>query len=464
MRKLGITLMTKGTASVFHRKPFVDMLRQGGYDITFVCAQGAQPSLRKMAGCNYVDYDLRLKHSWWCAGLLSVSRYVRMLYPASIQEHSRRNAVISLVPFSAKKMLGFLVGSFVARSKWLVFLLMKLEQWIVRDKICPVDPESWLYDVLIVGGIGQKNSRDDGYVTIYARSNGIRVVNVVANYDALTAKGFRGCDVDDVVVWGAAMEKDLVRLHGVDSSHVHRLGSPRYQYAQAPMSRQAFFESKGLPHGSKIVYYCASVFPVHTLEVLRAYDELLPHNPNIRLVIRLYPSKPFLDSTFCHYLSSLVDQRDGVSFDHPMQAASATRDGEFLEVLDYDYWHYLRHADVVINYYSSVSIDALVFSKDCVCLNYYPETIPFMSSDIARNLERIYIHHERSKMHGVIRYADSLEALKRLISERLGVPCDPETLASLIKDERGPIDEDYSKKFLSLLSGGVCLKGEGLNG
>lgn len=452
MKKLGITLLTKGSAVVFHRKEFVNLLQKYGYEVTFVCAQGAHTSLRKMKDCRYVDYDLELKCGFFRYGLISICRYIRAIYPSASPQNSRRNGIIQLIPFQARKLVKLMLGSLCARRKYLVLAFMKLEQFLVRGSLLACTPDAWNYDVLLAGGLGQKNSITDGFATIFARSRCIRVVNVVINYDALTAKGFRGCDLDSVIVWGESMRQDLIRMHCLRPEIIHKIGSLRYQFVQAHISRSDFLREKGLSEDSRIVYYCTSIYPVHTLEVLRAYDELLPQHPELKLVIRFYPGKQFLESTFLHYLQDLLKTRPGVMLDYSMKSLVENDSKEFLELIDQDYWYYLKYADVVINYYSSVTIDSLVFAKSSICIDYYPEDVPFIGGKIACGLDNLYIHHVRAKSYNVTRYAQSRDDLRRFIEASLQKMCAPAALEAIIFDERGPITEDFSEKLLNVLN------------
>lgn len=443
--------MTKGSAVYFHNERLVNLLQEHGYHVTFICTPGAASRYPAIPGCVYVESDLQLKGGLFVEKIVSATRYARKLYFSRDPRNFRRNFSAELRTFSWYKFISFFLASLFGWFHWLTrgayFVESKMLYTFLESQI--VNKAS--FDVLLIGGMGLKNSIADGYITFVARKCGIRTINAIINYDALTAKGFRGCPVENLVVWGRRMFQDAIELHAIPRDRVHELGSLRYNLVRTIDDRGAFFKEQRLNCSNKTIFFCGSAYPPHYIEMLKIYDLIKEELAEIQMVIRPYPSKGFVESAFMEYLQELIRVRDGIIINNSMPNRTENANNEFLTLDDVTYWNFVRYSDVVVNFYSSVTIDSLIFEKPIICLDYSPDTEVSHGRGTFSNLASLYIHHHRCSEYDVVRYAQSRESFISHLRNILGSSFQPPDYKKFKLDECGPVGQEVVFKFLDLL-------------
>lgn len=410
-KRILITLLTKGAVNYFHNAILVRHLQQQGCVVTFFANRRTLASLQRLQGCGYEECDLRIEVGLRRKFVLDCLRTLRFQFPAADVRQRRRNLYFSFRRFSGHDIALFVLGLVLARFRCFVHLCAALERVLLRGRILSDIVTPARFDKILAGGFGQWNSVQDGHVSLLSAWRGIPCVNAIINYDGLSIRGFGLAPVSTLLVWGKAMEDEACRVHGFASHQVRVLGSLRYNCLEALQSREDFLRSQGLDPRRKTIVFCGGVFSFHYFEVLKAFDKLVEEYENIQLVIRPYPNQQFFSSTTFFYLKELVQKRADVVLNISLGDCGQSDIGEFMSSEEMTYWHYMLHSDVIIQYFSSVAIDSLVFEKCSLCFSYYDERLPNIGMESALPLYHYLVHQYRLQQYDIVQYVHSLDHL-----------------------------------------------------
>ncbi len=218
----------------------------------------------------------------------------------------------------------------------------------------------------------------DAQAIILAKQAGIPTVCINFSWDNLHNGGAHFRRVDYMIVWTQIIKDMAVAEYGYGEDKVFVSGAMRFDkyFKKQPgePSREEFLKEKGLDPGEKVILLTtvtAGNYPEeHILldELLKARDEgRLEGYPNI--FIRLHP-KEELDKfeKFMH-----GDRRnfriETAGKDRSVRLAiNIEMEEDDLLKLKYP----LMYSDVVINYRSTMSLEAMIFDKPVINI-YYPE-------------------------------------------------------------------------------------------
>ena len=208
-----------------------------------------------------------------------------------------------------------------------------------------------------------------------ARKLQIPTIAYITSWDNLTTKGRLTFDYDGYLVWSETMKQELLAFHPQSRNKpIVIVGAPQYDM----FINEAFFESKedfierhGLDKNKKIILYCLGspnfiredYGAASFLDLLRAD---LP--TNIQVIVRLHPGFYEDDYQIVPEIRRLyrdvVVQGNRQYFDkHPLQTDASV----------VEWVNTFRHADVVINLASTVTVDAAIFDKPIININFDPQ-------------------------------------------------------------------------------------------
>lgn len=222
----------------------------------------------------------------------------------------------------------------------------------------------------------------DRHLLLSAARRGVPTMVLVSSWDNLTTSGFLAVDVDRITVWNEIMKEQAVTIHGVSPQRVVVTGAPQHDlFARAGgfKEREAYFRDLGLdPARPLIVYTTGTEGTVpREPEVVSRLEEALRGElgDGFQLLVRVHQ----LDQVQRY---DLLRGRPGVALDH----AGRPRVGDYHD-RDFDrsasehLADTLRHADVVVNTASTISIDAASVGTPVVCLDFDAEAgLPYHRS------------------------------------------------------------------------------------
>ena len=279
----------------------------------------------------------------------------------------------------------------------------------------------------------------DRYLLMAAADRGVATMVLVSSWDNLTTSGFFPVEVDRITVWNDIMKAQAVEIHGLPPERVVVTGAPQHDVfapSEPYVPRAALLAELGLDPARRMVVYTTGTegtIPHEPELVARLADHLAAARPDVQLLVRVHQ----LDDPG-RYAS--VRGRPGVALDQagrPPVGAYHDRDfdrGQLERLADT-----LRHADVVVNAASSISIDAAAVGTPVIVVDFdaRPDT-PYH-----RSVHRFYdFTHQRPVVAsgGVFR-ARSPDTLLEGLDRYLRDPgADAEGRARLVREQCGVLD------------------------
>jgi hypothetical protein len=252
---------------------------------------------------------------------------------------------------------------------------------------------------------------------LYAEVLGIPTVAVNLNYDNLTSNAKMIRKTDYLLVWNEGMAREARELHGYTESQYDIVGCLRFDhYFTDPVdpafpSREAFLRQKGFDPAKKTIVLAGptpSNYPprrelVETLIRLKREDQF-EGDPNI--LIRIHP----IDSLETY--AGLVDS-PGVHIERAgRQTLPDSAGGQKIEMDEGDTMNLtatLKYADVVLNFASTVIMEAAIFERPVINIAF----------PAYRNIVYRFEYNKGLLDTGAVRLANTPDELADLVNRYL---------------------------------------------
>lgn len=214
-------------------------------------------------------------------------------------------------------------------------------------------------------------------VTIAAAKRlGIPVAAFITSWDNLTTKARMIFDYDHYFVWSARMKEELHEFYPASRSRpVTIAGPPQYDVLRQPrfhLTRREFLALYELDARRPVIAYCLGS-PNMIREDYGAvqFFERAAQDPQLaqaQIILRAHPGHlerglTELNEIRRRFPHVVIQGSQRHWQRHPFQGEEAI--GEWINTL--------RHADVVINLSSTIAIDAAIFDRPVVNLNFDPQ-------------------------------------------------------------------------------------------
>jgi hypothetical protein len=459
--RLAIALMGKGSTNHLHRQEVVDALRERGIQVTFLVREDYVGLLQPLPACRYVSCRFH-EPSGWKGTLEPLLRHLRSLYPAA---DPGKRLLFKHRDRTRRGLLGMVLQAVLhglARYRGIMRLAVAVEGRLFSpDRVQGLDPAS--VDQLLLLNIGMAGGDREAALTWWARRHGISVVHVVGNYDNLSSAGFRGVPVDALVVWGPSMRDDAVRLHGIPVERVRPIGAIRYNSIDRTvrMDREAFLRSRGLDPAKTTILFAGSLAEFHYFEMLEVLRHLNRAGDRYQLILRVYPNKALMSSVYLDPLVGYASRLPGVyvSLADP-HARSGARDREVLQIEETELWHALKHADVIVNLYSTIALEACIFDKPAINMWYFaPDNKLVVASPVYAAFPELQ-HNRRLAAYGAIRVARSRGELVAAIEEAVRDPLAFKAERQrAVEQECGPLDGRACERLAAVCASAYATRG-----
>ncbi len=374
MATICIPLLGKGATNHLHKVELVQAFAARGVRITFLVRRDYEDLLDKLPGCDYVAYDIP-EHSGLAGKVLRFLVDLRYMYPSSDPWRKWRHEQICLYTPRLLSRLVLKVLFMAAHFRWVMSAAVAIEGWIYRRTDSFEDLKKINADLFFVLGAGTWADAPSCRIVWHCRALNIPVVNFIANYDGLCSKGYRGVPVDCLLVWGDRMAEDAMGLHAISAERVHQIGALRYNMIDQAdiMSRSEFFAHCGLNPDARTIVFAGSSYSFHYFEAVAAFDELKSRAQDpLQLIIRIYPNRQLLKSGYISTLIDYASRRDDVwvSVGDPYYFKRET-DDDVIKIDEHELWSMLKHCDVVINIFSTLTLEACIFDKPVINMWYF---------------------------------------------------------------------------------------------
>jgi len=256
------------------------------------------------------------------------------------------------------------------------WLEQKLEKALIK-RGAPAETVKWLREEKPDVVLAMHPFLESQMATVAAAKNiGVPVLAFITSWDNITTKSRLIYQYDGYIVWSEQMKKELHQFYPQSRNRpVTIAGAPQYDVFKQPqyhISRESFLNLYGLDAARPVILYCLGS-PNMIREdygALQFVERIANHETlsKAQVIIRAHPGHLEKDLTELEKIRrcfpSVVIQgphRHWRKF--PFQGEEAI----------IEWVNTVRHADVVINLSSTMSVDAAIFDRPIINLDFDPE-------------------------------------------------------------------------------------------
>lgn len=311
--------------------------------------------------------------------------------------------------------LGFLVNRIFARP-----FIRRIVRWLdfhfVRERTFEPFFEHYQPNLVFLAHLFDE---PEIHLLRTAKKMGVKNVGFINSWDKATARCIIRLLPDKFIVFNDIVKKELVRHNEVLGKDIFISGLPQYdQYARpVALSRSVFFQGIGFgPEIKRVLVYAPNGRYSQSVDggminLLLSFmeEELVP--ADVGLIVRFQPND-FVDMSTIRPMPKLVCQIPGIRFSGE-RGIDWDMDSKDIALLV----NTLFHASLFICYTSSLSVDAAVFGKPVINvdfeLNKHDEAMRSPTSFYKME------HYKNAIATGGIRIVKSREELVRWINRYL---------------------------------------------
>lgn len=213
-------------------------------------------------------------------------------------------------------------------------------------------------------------------VVAEAKKLGIPVLAFITSWDNLSSKNRMVFQYDGFLVWSEQMAQELHHFYPYTRDvPVYMVGAPQFDLffgEQFSLTREEFCARQGLDPEKPIIVYALgspNLIPGEWYGALHMAEKTVEGElGKVQMLVRPHPlfDDGQLIERFQQFRPEVITQMTGQA---GLSVASRFQDREQI----CEWVNTFRHADVVINFSSTVAIDAAIFDKPVVNLDFDPE-------------------------------------------------------------------------------------------
>jgi len=283
-----------------------------------------------------------------------------------------------------------------------------------------------------------------------ARELGIPTLGYVQSFDHLTGRSFTiACDHH--AVWNERMRSHLQQYHGVtDAARIHLTGTAQFDFHRQDefrWDRETTLARLGLQPGARYVLYAGNTYQVTPSEpeLVQQFAARVAATPALAghtIVVRVHPNDEFgrWDGMSAAGVRVVVSRPSSnrKSYSTPEEQARLVST--------------VLHADVCLNVWSSMSLDAAAVDTPVVAVGFAAH--PGSAED--RFCRTCYDtdYYRPIVESGGVRFAKDMdELLSETVEYVMDRSRDREERAALAREECGPLDGHSAERIARLIAG-----------
>jgi len=281
---------------------------------------------------------------------------------------------------------------------------------------------------VLTPGMGNYGFWNEGSFALEAQRMGIPAFAAITNYDNIVNMGFRGFTPNCLAVWSRQMADEVIRLHGFPASKLEITGPVQYDRFMKPLSmnREEFLKSINLDPSKRTVLFAGGVNINHYFDIFRILVEQKERvwKESFNLVIRPYPHIKLLGSPAWQVLEGLFQKANAYISNPGSIDATGDRTVEMRIDLAFDESpdelnYLLRYSDVMVNYFSTIGLEAAICDLPTIHVGYDPYTFGSRFGVTTGFLQR-QTHNKRPLRLAAARVAKNENDLFQAIEDYLG--------------------------------------------
>lgn len=280
---------------------------------------------------------------------------------------------------------------------------------------------------VLTPGMGNFGFWNEGNFAREAQRLGLPAFAAITNYDNIVNMGYRGFHPTCLAVWSKQMADEAIKLHGYPANKLEITGPVQYDRFMMPLprNRAEFLSSINFDPSKKTILFAGGVNISHYFHVYQLFVEQkkrIWHEP-FNFIVRPYPHPKLLSSPGWQVLEKLLIQA-GVYISNPGSIdASGDRTEEFRQDLAFDEGpdelsYLLRYSDVMVNYFSTISLEAAICDLPVIHAGYDTYTFGQRFSVTTGFLQR-QTHNRRKLRLSASKVAGSESELIKYVEDYL---------------------------------------------
>lgn len=272
-------------------------------------------------------------------------------------------------------------------------------------------------------------------------------VGLINSWDKLTARCIARLLPDKLLVHNNIVRQDAITYTDMNAKDIEVVGIPHFDYyvQTKRASREKFYKKYGIHDGERIILYTPvgrtnSQADAKTIAFL---DELLSSGdlpPRLRLIVRFPPNDDVEIPT--GFKNNIIFQTPGRRFSVKRNTDWDMDTKDFESLADT-----LHHSSLLIGYSSTMAIDAAVFDKPIINIDFdFPDTRPN---------HWIYevTHYQPVLESGAVKLVKSKEELVGWIKKYLKYPeIDRENRKKLIEEQCWKLDGQSGERVAKFMT------------
>jgi len=271
-----------------------------------------------------------------------------------------------------------------------------------------------------------------------AKHRGVRSIGFINSWDKLTARRALRLLPDSLVVFNEIVKEEAMRYADIKEKNIFVSGIPNYDWHvnYKPISRGEFCQKNKLDPDKKLIVYApmGKAFSNSDWDIIDLIQDSTTNNSiaNAQLFVRFQPND-FIENEELEKRPWLRYAMPGVRFS---RARGVNWDMSFDDIKGLT--DTLANADLFICYASSISVDAAVFDKPVINIDFEIKGGPLSKSPTFFYKTE---HYKKVVKSGAIQYPKSKEDFLLWINKYLANPAiDREARKKLVSDQCWKLD------------------------
>lgn len=283
-----------------------------------------------------------------------------------------------------------------------------------------------------------------------AKKRGIRTIGFINSWDKVTARSILRLLPERLVVFNDIVKQELIRHDAVNPKDIFISGVPQYDpyFKKAYGLRKDFFKKIGIDSQKKLIVYAPmgrafSGSDWDIIDMLDAHKKKGVFGNDVDMLVRFQPNDFIREEE--------LKKRPWLLYDYPGIRFSAKR-GVDWDMTGDDLQHLantLRHMSLLVCYASSMSIDAAIFDKPVINIDF-----ELKKMSLAKSPTQFYRmeHYKNAIRSGGIRFVKNENELIQWIRRYINHPdTDREGRARLVREQCFYTDGESGERLGSFI-------------
>ncbi len=281
-----------------------------------------------------------------------------------------------------------------------------------------------------------------------AKKQKVKTVGFVNSWDKVTARCMMRLLPDKTLVFNSLVSDELIEFNELKKEDIFVSGLPQYDYfySYKPISKEDFCDKKKLSPKKEIIVYASMgrAFSSLDWDMIDFMHELTQSNSLVKdceLLVRFQPND-FVDEEELKKRPHLIYDIPGIRFGTKRGVDWDMNENDLNNLADT-----LKNMSVLICYASSISIDASVFDKPVININF--DINP--PSSLLKSPTQYYktLHYKKALKTDAIDLVSSKEELTKKINDYLKDSTIKKTERSILVKEQCSFTDGASGKRIA---------------